>query len=99
MTEYKKTLEELKEFFEENIDEQYIVDLFRNAGVYPELSYSMNFESVPAPYQNAFKAVKQATISDTPISIEINSSTWNNEITVSKKRSKVNTVNISPVAA
>jgi len=34
MTGYKKTLKELEKYFDEMIDEQYVIDLFEYAGIY-----------------------------------------------------------------
>ena len=34
MTKYKKTLEEVEDFFAEMIDEQYVIDMFEYAGIY-----------------------------------------------------------------
>lgn len=87
MKKYSNTLKDVERYLDELIDENFVIDALKNAGVYPELYYSINFHSANRLKTERFEPLSDHTVSDTSLSIGFNNSKWQKGVKISKKYS------------
>ena len=99
MKKYSNTLKDVEQYLDELIDENFVINALKNAGVYPELYYSFNFHSVNQLNTERFESLSDHTVTDTSLSIGFNNSKWQKGVKISKNYNNTIIENPSIIAA